>query len=101
MGRRHLFALSQYGSCGGDLRVIESICANGQQKDKLTRINAYETRRNALLPGLRYADPMKAALRVLVEAGWLRPNPTRDGNTSGRQRADYLVNPRIRERADG
>lgn len=47
------------------------------------------------LPGLRDAQAMDAAIACLVEADWLLPNPSRDGATPGRERADFLVNPAV------
>src|SRR5205085_2207738 len=49
------------------------------------------------LPGLRDAQAMDAAFTFLVDAGWLLPNPSRDGASVGRERQDYLVNPAVLE----
>jgi hypothetical protein len=59
-------------------------------------INAREVRRHARIPGLRVAENVEFATKGLVEADWLRPNPTRAGGSQGRRRADFLVNPKLR-----
>lgn len=56
-------------------------------------INLRTVRREWRLPKLREADPLIAAARALVDAGALRPSPSRAGPTSGRARGDYLVSP--------
>ena len=66
-------------------------------KNKVVRLNARDIRREWRLPGLKTADAVKEALDLLVEAEWLRPAPTRDGDSHGRQRADFLVNPKVSE----
>ena len=38
---------------------------------------------------------MNEVVVFLVDAGWLVPNPSRDGDTPGKQRSDYLVNPAV------
>jgi len=58
-------------------------------------INAREVRRTSGLPGLRHADKVKLAIGVLVETDWLLPAPARAASGSGRQRDDYIVNPRL------
>jgi hypothetical protein len=60
-------------------------------------INARHLRREVRLPGLREAAEVEAALKALVEAGWLRPVPARQGRAAGRQRKDYEVNPALWE----
>jgi hypothetical protein len=60
-------------------------------------LNARDVRREARLPGLREADQVTAAIKTLEEANWLRAVPERDGDTSGRRRADYAVNPNLPE----
>jgi hypothetical protein len=49
------------------------------------------------LPGLRETQAMDAAVELLVDAGWLLPNPSREGGGVGRERLDYLVNPAVLE----
>lgn len=41
------------------------------------------------------------ALQVLLEAGWIQERPHREGDRSGRQKADYVVNPRLFESKAG
>ena len=64
-------------------------------------LNARDLRRKARLPGLREAEKVKLALNVLVEADWLRPAFGRAGDSTGRQREDYQINPRLYEGGDG
>lgn len=66
-------------------------------KNKVARLNGRDIRREWRLPGLKTADAVKDALDLLVDAEWLRPAPGRDGETAGRQRADFLVNPKVLE----
>jgi hypothetical protein len=47
------------------------------------------------LPGLREAKPTREAIQLLEEFGFLRRNPTRDSEVPGRNKGDYLVNPKI------
>lgn len=61
-----------------------------------TLINGRELRQTAGLPGLREPDKVKMALDVLVDADWIMPSPSRAGGTPGRQRDDYIVNPRLK-----
>lgn len=44
---------------------------------------------------LREAAKVKAAFKFLEEAGWTRPKPTRAGDTAGRGRADWEINPEL------
>ena len=60
-------------------------------------VNARDIRRRWKLPGLRTAERMSAALKALEEAWWLLPTQTREGETRGRQRTDYQVNPQVFE----
>lgn len=66
-------------------------------RNRLARVNAGDVRRRWRLPGLKTADAVREALELLVEAEWLRPDPSRQGDAGGRQRSDYLVNPRAVE----
>jgi hypothetical protein len=65
-----------------------------------TTLNARRVRRDWRLPGLREADDVRLALDALEDGDWLRRSPAREGGSAGRQRDDYTVNPRIKERAD-
>jgi hypothetical protein len=58
-------------------------------------VNARDLRRKARLPGLREAEKVKLALATLVEADWLRPSS--QTGERGRQREDYLVQPKVVE----
>jgi hypothetical protein len=61
------------------------------------KINARQVRREARLPGLREASKVNLAIEELVEHGWLSPGPSREGETPGRQKNDYVVNPKLWE----
>jgi len=65
----------------------------------IRRFNASELRRKVKLPGLRTAKEIKAALDDLGGADWIFHRPSREGDTSGRQRADYTVNLSIWEQS--
>jgi putative DNA primase/helicase len=49
----------------------------------------------AALAVMREAEKMDAAVAYLVEAGWLMPNLSREGEAPGRQKQDFLVNPAV------
>lgn len=69
-------------------------------KAGLRSINKRELKRSphkSALPGLRDAKHMDAAVEVLIDADWLRPAPTRDGEAPGRAMANYVVNPSVHE----
>jgi len=70
-------------------------------KNRPPQVNAGDIRRHWRLPGLKTADAVRDALELLAEAQWLRPTPTRQGETSGRQRSDFTVNPKAWEVCDG
>jgi putative DNA primase/helicase len=61
------------------------------------RINARQVRRDWRLPGLREAPAVAAAIGALEEAGWLIAAGAREGGSAGRQRSDYVVDPRVHE----
>lgn len=65
------------------------------------RLNGGDIRRHWRLPGLKTADAVKDALELLAEADWLRAAPTRQGDSPGRQRSDFLVNPKVLESNHG
>ena len=52
--------------------------------------------RKTRLPGLRAAKDIRVALNYMEEAGWIWPAPSREGDTAGRQRSDYIVNPKLK-----
>ena len=47
------------------------------------------------LPALRSSEAMNETVAHLVDAGWLLPDLSRDGDMPGRQRLDFLVNPGV------
>jgi hypothetical protein len=74
---------------------LETILARWILKNKPAKINARDLRRNQRLPGLREHKKVHETLAALVEAGWLKEAPTRQGGTPGRAREDYLIDPRV------
>ncbi|GAA5049725.1 hypothetical protein GCM10023208_08140 [Erythrobacter westpacificensis] len=75
-----------------------SILARYIVKRGFDRINLRTLKRaphKTSLPGLRSSEVMNATVEYLVDAGWLMPDLSRDGETPGRQRLDYLVNPAV------
>ncbi len=60
----------------------------------LTHFNARQLRRQ-IGGGLRKPECMNAACSALVEAGLIRPKPSRVGGTEGRCSTDYEVNPAL------
>lgn len=58
-------------------------------------INISEIARKARLVGLRDASKVKLAVAGLTDGGWLRASPSRQGGTTGRNRDDHEVNPRL------
>jgi hypothetical protein len=75
---------------------LAAVAARWIIKTRPTLINARDFRRKANLPGLRETEKVKMALEVLVDANWLRHAPTRGGDSPGRARDDYTVNPKLR-----
>lgn len=67
------------------------------KRRRTPRINACDVRRNWRLDGLRESASVDAAFQELVDAGWLKHDGHRDGNSRGRTRKDFLVNPRVKE----
>jgi hypothetical protein len=66
-------------------------------KTRPQEMHARKLQRDVRLPGLKAAEEIHAAARLLVEAGWLVP-PKGSGG-AGRRRQAYSVNPRILEMA--
>jgi hypothetical protein len=62
-------------------------------------LNARELRRMANGPGIRSAPRIEAALTELAELGFVRSHASREGDSKGRQRSDWRVNPLVREAA--
>ena len=75
-----------------------SILARYIVKKGFDRINLRDLKRaphKTSLPGLRSSEAMNPSVDHLVDAGWLLPDLSRDGDTGGRHRLDYLVNPAV------
>jgi len=70
-------------------------------KTKAERINARDIQRNSGIATLKVAADVEAATELLIEAGWLRSAPGREGDTPGKARKDFLVNPAVHEVANG
>jgi len=66
-------------------------------KHKPKTINASKIRTEARIPGLRKAAKVKMAIDGLEEAQWIWPSGARDGDTIGRKKSDYTVNPSLWE----
>ena len=66
-------------------------------KNKLTVVNAREIQRVWRIPSLSTSTKITDALEVLTDADILRPAPSRVGETPGRNRLDFEVNPRLWE----
>jgi hypothetical protein len=64
-------------------------------KNKPSIVNARNLYRHEDIDGLNNAAAVKEAIPLLVEAGWLRPKPSREGGGYGRPRSDFEVNPRL------
>jgi hypothetical protein len=78
----------------GDAALPEAMIARLIAGEKPEIVNASQLRKRKLA-GLRKIEKVLAALDILIEGNWLRPIPSRQGEGPGRQRADYLVNPRV------
>ncbi|MEH6477304.1 MAG: DUF3987 domain-containing protein [Sneathiella sp.] len=72
-----------------------AVLAKWITKNRIERINTRELQRQVRLPGLRKAAEIRPAIEVLVDAGWLRAEPTRAGESKGRGASDYAVNPKL------
>lgn len=89
-------ALRVYGDAA--LPPVErnaAILARYIMKHQPQRVNGGDIRRHWRLPGLKTADAVREALDLLTEAAWLRPAPAREGDSTGRQRSDFVVNPKV------
>jgi hypothetical protein len=64
---------------------------------KPSLINARDVYRKAKIEGVQDSKAAKAAIAELVAAHWLLEAPSRKGETTGRQRSDYQINPRLWE----
>lgn len=73
-----------------------AVLARYIRKHRFTRINKRDLKRHphkGALADLRDATAMDAALGYLMDAGWLRDVAERDGDSVGRKRSDFAVNP--------
>jgi hypothetical protein len=59
------------------------------------KINTREIGREWKLPGLKEAAAIHIACEYLQDANWIDKTSSRSGNTSGRSKADFLVNPKL------
>jgi hypothetical protein len=65
-------------------------------KARPSPLNARDARQQCGVAALKANhEAMSEAIEHLVDADWLRPAPSRAGDTPGRARSDYLVNPAI------
>jgi hypothetical protein len=67
-------------------------------KEKASEVHVRHLQREVRLPGLKSAEDIHEAARVLIEADWLR-EPVK--TTSKRPRMAYEVNPMVLEAANG
>lgn len=58
-------------------------------------VNVRVLRRMAGGPGIAGAPRLRAALDELAALGWVRPAPAREGETAGRARDDWAINPAL------
>jgi hypothetical protein len=65
------------------------------------RINARDIQQNGALPTFKRRDNVEAATEALMETNWLFEAPSRQGDTPGKQRKDFLVNPAVHGGANG
>ena len=71
-------------------------------KAGLRTINKRDLKRSphkSALPTMRDAKALDAAIEVLADADWLKPNGARDSDMPGRASASYAVNPAVHGRA--
>jgi hypothetical protein len=68
--------------------------ANGPNGPKIFTVNARVLRHAGVL-NTKESARYDAALAELEAAGWLRPHPGRSGDSTGRRRKDWEVNPRL------
>ena len=66
-------------------------------KTRPKRINVRELQRGAGMPNLGTREDIQSAIEALIEADWLRSEGSRRGNTKGRQKSDYAINPYVFE----
>jgi hypothetical protein len=79
-----------------------AILARHILKHALVAINSRDLRRtHGLPPTLKDAALLDEAIEHLVEADWLRASGVRAGESPGRARKDFAVNPTVHEVARG
>lgn len=89
-----------YGEAGLPTAERDAVkIAKEIRKRQVDHLNASDLRRNWAMPGLRKADEVSAAVYVLEEANILKSNPNRLGDSKGRAKKDYLVNPKFLDAA--
>lgn len=66
-------------------------------RERPTEVHVRHLQRQVRLPGLRSAEDIHDAARVLIDADWLSPPPK--GAEPGRPRVAYSINPRLWEGA--
>jgi hypothetical protein len=59
------------------------------------KINERQIYRDWKLTGLRKADDLKPILAHLMEAGWVLPKPSREGESHGKPKGDWIINPEL------
>jgi len=69
-------------------------------KEGWERINTRELQRKVRLPGMKSAPEIREAIGVLIDADWLSPDATREGDTQGRALNNFAINPDISLRQD-
>ena len=79
--------------------LIAMTLARWLREQRMAAFNAREAR-HKIAGKLRGATEMSRACAALVEAGLIRPLPSRSGDSKGRMRIDYEVNPAVRDRGD-
>ena len=85
-----------YGEAGMTTEEKNAACiAREIHRRRAKVINTRTIRTETWVSGLRKAADVDAAIRCLEEEDWLKPVPRRAGETKGRLRKDFLVNPCI------
>lgn len=64
-------------------------------QNRPARINVRSVYRSAKIEGIKSAKDAKPVIDELVQAHWLLPAPSREGEHPGRQKQDYIANPRV------
>ena len=77
-------------------RVGRRILREAQRRGDAV-LNEREVRRNYAIEGLSKLKKDQCPFEFLKEAGWLRDASTRGGNTKGRRKKDWALNPLLSE----